>query len=206
MVCIACQNYDATQGTGENWMTTKKNVAEHTEYIAEMAGQLANMAESIDRPFLSTLLRMASLEATDLPALRDVHQAMKRDTSPRSGTPKPIAIGFFDWDILNDRVYADASFARACSVTPVKARDGAPLAHFIRKVHSDDREYLMQMITSAVEQRTPFNAEYRLVSSTRKTVRHVRATGQAIYDRRGRAVRLSGTVVDITAQWLQRAA
>lgn len=187
-------------------MTTKTNVAEYTEYIAEMAGQLANMAESIDRPFLSTLLQMASLEATNLPALRDIHQAMKREASPQSSTPKPTTIGFFDWDILNDRLYADASFAKAYSVNPVKARDGAPLAHFIRRVHSDDREYLMQMITSAVELRTLFNAEYRLVDSAGKTVRHVRAIGQAIYDRRGRAVRLPGTVVDITAQWQQRAA
>ena len=187
-------------------MTTKTNVAEHTEYIAEMAGQLANMADSIDRPFLSTLLRMASLEASNLPALRDIHQVMKREASPQSGTPKPTTIGFFDWDILNDRLYADASIAKAYSVNPAKARNGAPLAQFIRGVHSDDREYLMQIITCAVERRGLFHAEYRLVGSTGKTIRHVRATGQAIYDRRGRAVRLAGTVVDITAQWLQRAA
>lgn len=188
-------------------MTIKKNVAEHTEYIAEMAGQLANMAEIIDRPFLSTLLRMASLEAADAtPALCSIHQAMKREELPKSDAYRPATIGFFDWDILGDRVYADASFAKAYNVKPAKARDGAPLAHYMRGVHSDDREYLMQAINSALKERTLFDAEYRLVNSAGKTVRHVRATGQAIYDRRGRAVRLPGTVVDITAQWLRRAA
>lgn len=188
-------------------MTIKKNVAEHTEYIAEMAGLLANMAESIDRPFLSTLLRMASLEAADaVPALRNLHHAMQRETLPDSNAPRAATIGFFDWDILGDRVYADATFAKAYSVKPARARDGAPLAHYMRRVHSDDREYLMQAINSALEQHTLLNAEYRLVDRAGKTIRHVRATGQAIYDRRGRAVRLPGTVVDITALWLRRAA
>lgn len=188
-------------------MTIKKNVAEHTEYIAEMAGQLANMAESIDRPFLSTLLRMASLEAADaVSALRNIHQTMQREALPKSDALRPATIGFFDWDILGDRIYADASFAKAYSVKATRARDGAPLAHYMRGVHSDDREHLMQAINSALENRTPFDAEYRLVDRTGKTMRHVRATGQVIYDRRGRAVRLPGTVVDITAQWLRRAA
>lgn len=188
-------------------MTTKQSVAEPTEYIAEMAGQLAGMAESINRPFLSTLLQMASLEATDaVSALRDIHHTMTCEAPLKTDQLHPTTIGFFDWDILNDRVHADASFAKAYSVKPTKARDGAPLAHYMRAVHSDDREYLMQAIDTAIEQRTPFNAEYRLVNRAGKTSRHVRATGQVIYDRRGRALRMPGTVIDITAQWLRRAA
>jgi PAS domain-containing protein len=187
-------------------MTKKKSVAEYTEYIAQMSEQLASLAEETSRPFLGTLLRMAALEARNtVPASRDNRQAPKCDEAAKRVDLRPKTIGFFDWDTLNNRIYADAVFAKAFGVNAAKARAGASLEMYLDGVHSDDREYLTQAIKTAIAERALLDVEFRLVGASGKT-RHVRVTGQGIYDRRGRAVRFPGTVIDITMQWLSRAA
>ncbi|ETR75928.1 hypothetical protein X566_20460 [Afipia sp. P52-10] len=185
-------------------MTKKKNNTEYTEYIAAMAHQLADLAKEINRPFLSTVLRMAFLEALEMPsAPRDNHPAMSPPSE--AGDLLYRTIGFFDWDIPNDRVYADAAFARAFGVNPSNAHDGTPLEHYIRGVHRDDRKRLEQAITVAIEQHTLLSIEYRLVDDA-GGVQRVRATGQVIYDRDGQPIRFPGTVVAIDNPLLRRAA
>ena len=50
------------------------------------------------------------------------------------------AIGTWDWDIVNDRVYANAKFAQLYSVAPELAAIGAPIANFVDGIHPDDHE------------------------------------------------------------------
>ena len=59
-------------------------------------------------------------------------------------------VGAWDWDIVADRVYADARFAAIYSVDPIKASSGAPVADFFTAIHPDDRERVQDEIAKAL--------------------------------------------------------
>lgn len=84
--------------------------------ISEICRELAASAETDHQPILAQILRMASLEAARAGTR---HQD---DTSIRDQL-----VGTWDWDIANDRVYADSRFARLFGVNADLASRGTPL-------------------------------------------------------------------------------
>ncbi len=106
-------------------------------------------------------------------------------------------VGTWDWDVVNDRVYADERFARLHAVDPRQAAEGATLGAFTAAVHPLDRDRLATEIDKAVATGEPYAAEYRLIQ-TDGSIRHVLARGRSVGDAHGRSVRFPGVVVDIT--------
>jgi PAS domain S-box-containing protein len=64
-------------------------------------------------------------------------------------------------------------------------------------VHPDDRTRVRQVQEELVRTAKPFEVEYRVVRPD-GTVRHVQSIGEPVLDDQGQAVRLIGTVLDIT--------
>ena len=107
------------------------------------------------------------------------------------------AIGTWDWDIVNDKVIANSTFAESFSVDPGLAREGAPLEEFVSGIHPDDRERVGAEIQEAVRSGEDFSSEYRLLKAD-GAVAWVIARGRCRYDDAGNAVRFPGAAVDIT--------
>jgi PAS domain S-box-containing protein len=106
-------------------------------------------------------------------------------------------IGTWDWDIVNDRLVANAHFAQLYAVDPARAAAGEPVATFTRRIHPDDRERVAAEIGRSIETRSEFASEYRLRRRDGSIV-WVFARGRVHVDPSGRAVRLPGAIVDIT--------
>jgi PAS domain S-box-containing protein len=107
------------------------------------------------------------------------------------------AIGTWDWDIVNDRVIANAKFAELYSVDPARAAAGENLSAFVEGIHPDDRERVSGEIRHSIETRKDFASEYRLVQRDGSVV-WVFARGQVHFDADAKPVRLPGAAVDIT--------
>ena len=88
-------------------------------------------------------------------------------------------IGVWDWDVLNDRVTADARFAGLYGVEPELARAGAPINAFFAGIHPDDRARVEAEIGSAMADLSAFVSEYRLLRAD-GTIRWVSAQGRCI--------------------------
>ncbi len=108
-------------------------------------------------------------------------------------------IGTWDWDVPNDRVYADERFARLYAVEPAVAAAGAPISAFLGSTHPDDAARLETQIRHALRTGEPFVAEYRLTRRDAE-VRHVLARGRCAFDDADAPTRFSGVSVDITDQ------
>jgi hypothetical protein len=106
-------------------------------------------------------------------------------------------IGRWDWDIPNDRVYADALVALLFNVDPVSAEAGAPLNAFINGLHPEDQDRTRQLIANSAATGRSYVAEYRVRSADGRT-RWVLARGRFILDHVGRPLRGSGLLIDIT--------
>jgi hypothetical protein len=106
-------------------------------------------------------------------------------------------IGRWDWDIPNDRLYADALVALLFNVDPVAAEVGAPLSAFINGLHPEDRDRTRHLIATSAAAGRSYVAEYRVRSADGLT-RWVLARGRFILDHTGRPLRGIGLLIDIT--------
>ena len=108
------------------------------------------------------------------------------------------SLGWWDWDIPADRLYAGEQFARMFSVDPVEAAKGAPLSAFVDGIHPDDRGWVGERIQHSLDMAGEFSEEYRLCRAD-GAVSWVHARGRCFHDVRGKPLRFPGVVLDVTA-------
>lgn len=106
-------------------------------------------------------------------------------------------VGTWDWDVPNDRVYADERLASLFSISPERAAAGAPVAEFFVDLHPDDVDRVAQEIQQALECGSDFASEYRLVLRD-GSVRWFFARGRCYRDQDGRPTRFPGVAIDVT--------
>ena len=106
-------------------------------------------------------------------------------------------MGIWDWEVAPDRVTWSEQVYRLFAVPHDSFRGTS--AAFFELIHPEDRDAVTQSITHAVEQRTEYDIEHRIVWPNGE-VRWLGCKGRALCDSDGRPFRLLGTVQDITDQ------
>lgn len=114
-------------------------------------------------------------------------------------------IGRWDWDIPNDRIYADAIVALLFNVDPAAAEAGAPLGLFLNGVHPDDRMKTADVIARSAAAGRSYVQEYR-VNSADGVTRWILARGLIELDGAGRPQCGTGFLIDITQDRFEEAA
>ncbi len=107
-------------------------------------------------------------------------------------------IGIHDYDIPADTIYLDA---RAREIWDIPADLPIDIEFFYNSLHEDDRAATQMHVDAALDPagNGKYYSEYRVLGAADKCLRWVAATGQVTFHD-GKAVRLTGTVRDITAQ------
>ncbi|MDR6126296.1 signal transduction histidine kinase/PAS domain-containing protein [Sphingomonas sp. SORGH_AS802] len=124
-------------------------------------------------------------------ALRESEERLEQALSAGGG------IGTWDWDVPNDRVYADERFARLYGVDPDMARAGAAIGEFFLGIHPHDRPRVEAEIAEAMAKGSAFVSQYRLVQAD-GSIRWAAAQGQCRLGIDGRPQRFPGVTFDIT--------
>jgi PAS domain S-box-containing protein len=106
-------------------------------------------------------------------------------------------VGTWDWDVVDDLVYADESFAQMYGVAPEKAAKGITVFEFLRNIHPDDRPKVQTAIERALNTCDEFRCEYRLTQQD-GSVRWVAAVGRCSLGPDGAPARFPGVTIDIT--------
>lgn len=106
-------------------------------------------------------------------------------------------IGRWDWDIPNDRIYADAVVALLFDVDPAVAAAGAPLDVFLESVHPEDIDGTARQIAASAAAGCSYVQEYRVLSAD-GILRSVLARGLIERDAAGTPFRGSGLLIDMT--------
>jgi PAS domain S-box-containing protein len=148
---------------------------------------------SLDGSILGTLVTCSDTTARVLTErqLRVSEERVRMALSAANG------IGTYDWDIVTDRVYADARFATLYGVSAKEASQGISIERFLHSIHSDDLAATDAAISEALKSGTELASEYRIVQKD-GSVRWVHARGRCHYSAEGKPVRFPGVVIDIT--------
>ena len=123
----------------------------------------------------------AQLEATESALRLDLAQDAAR-------------VGLWDWDLLTGVLVWDTHCAALFGTT--LAEFEADVVGYERRTHADDVRRVRALLQQAIDERTPFEAEYRALWED-GTVRHLLSRGRVLV-RDDVPVRMLGAVVDVT--------
>jgi PAS domain S-box-containing protein len=133
--------------------------------------------------------------------LRDITKRKEADNKLRenehslSEAQRIAHIGNWDWNIVTNELHWSDEIYRMFGLTPQQF--GATYSAFLNIVHPDDRTALANAVNEAVNNRKPYNLEHRIVHPD-GTIRIVSEQGEVSYDENNKALRMIGTVQDIT--------
>ena len=105
-------------------------------------------------------------------------------------------IGTWNWDLTSSRIFADAEFARLFSLSPEDAA-GGPITACQQAIHPDDLPRLSSAFAEFFAHQDTCEIEFRVLLAE-GSQRWVTARGKVERNAEGKAVTLSGVVVDIT--------
>jgi len=103
--------------------------------------------------------------------------------------------GIYDWNILDDRVYWSDRMKAILGASSYQFLGTADA--FWQRVHPDDKTLVEDALQGHLIHCWPFDVECRVRTDAGYYV-WINVTGQAVWDEQGTAIRLAGSVVDIT--------
>ena len=132
-------------------------------------------------------------------ACRDISQRKRAEEALRVSEERlklvltASEMGVWEWDLTADTVF----WSPECyTIFGVKSFDGK-IASFTDLVHPEDLDRVLQSIKQAIEERTVYKDEFRIIQPG-GNIRWVSGLGQAEYDEDGKPIRLIGNTKDIT--------
>jgi PAS domain S-box-containing protein len=110
--------------------------------------------------------------------------------------------GLWEWDVHSDEMYVSPRAKDLLGYTD-REIENTPAA-FVSLIHPDDREGMFAAIKAHVRKGIPYDVEFRCRSKS-SGYRWLRVRGRSVRDAAGHAVRLAGSVTDITDRRFTRA-
>ncbi|MBD3885142.1 PAS domain S-box protein [Phormidium tenue FACHB-886] len=131
----------------------------------------------------------------DMTARKRAEVALQRSEAGLRQAQRIAHLGIWELDIATQTVTRSEELLRiyGWDLKPPQSAD----AEVVRLLHPDDRETLYSALQKAIDHGLPYDLEYRIVRDDGQ-VRLLLARGEAIADRAGQAIKLLGTVMDIT--------
>ncbi len=106
-------------------------------------------------------------------------------------------LGNWDWNIVTNELYWSDEIYRIFGLTPQEF--GATYEAFLNSVHPDDRSHVEHSVNATLQENKPYSIDHRIVRPD-GSERIVHEQAEVIRDDTGQAIRMAGTVQDITEQ------
>ncbi len=141
-------------------------------------------------------LRLVGM-ATDITDRNQAEEALQGSERRLRLALEAGATGLWDWDVVSNVV----TWSPECyAIHGMKEGEfDGTAAGFDRLLNPDDRSRVWATVRAAVEGRTRYECEFRIVRPDGE-VRWVANTGRAEYDQQGRPLGVIGTITDITVR------
>lgn len=139
----------------------------------------------------------------DITAQKQAAEALAQSEERLELALKGSKAGLFDWDMASDEVYCSEIFLEIIGLDPANTQLRS--SELLTRAHPDDREYYKKSMEEHFAGTPVFDMEYRVRHEAGHYV-WVNARGQAAFDSEGNPVRMTGSVVDITARKVAEAA
>lgn len=137
--------------------------------------------------------------AHDITGRKEIEESLRRSEHRLHLAMDAAGTGLWEWDLATQAVTWSAECYVIHGIRP--GRFDGTAEGFDRQVHPDDRERVWATVRRAVEARTKYECEFRIVRPDGE-VRWVSNVGRAVYDGGGPPTKMVGTIIDITTRKL----
>ena len=119
-----------------------------------------------------------------------------RESEAKLAEAQRIAhLGHWDWDIIKNNLLWSDEIYRIFGLAPQEFE--ATYEAFLNTVHKDDRENVRESVDKAILENQKYSIDHRIVLPD-GTIQFVHEEAEVTFDEDGKAVRMMGTVQDIT--------
>jgi PAS domain S-box-containing protein len=137
-----------------------------------------------------------SAEVRGEQAERALRQALQRSEAYLAEAQKITHTGSWAYDVAKRRMtYSSEEHHRLFGFDPAAGMPGA--GDWVRRIHPDDRETVMQAMEHTIRDRRDYELEHRVVHSD-GTIRFIHTVGHPVLSPSGHVVEVVGTSTDIT--------
>lgn len=133
--------------------------------------------------------------AFDVTEHKKAEESLRESESSLAKAQRIAHLGNWDWDICNKKLKWSDEIYRIFGLTPHEFE--ATYEAFLSSVHPDDREFVKESVNKALFEKKPYSIDHRIVMPD-GTVRIVHEQAEVTFNESGKAIRMIGTVIDIT--------
>ncbi|MGE5241817.1 MAG: EAL domain-containing protein [Bacteroidota bacterium] len=124
-------------------------------------------------------------------------EALRKSEASLARAQRIARLGNWDWDIVSNELRWSDEIYRIFGLKPEEF--AATYDAFLSSVHPDDRQFVVEAVNKALCEKRPYSIDHRIVLPD-GTERIVREQAEVTYDENNKAVRMLGTVQDITEE------
>ncbi len=166
---------------------------EELNQVAETALELSSELAIAQRGLVSTHNQLKAKEAERAQS----EQRLRRSESMLAEAQRVARVGSWNWDIPGDQVLWSDELYRIFGLEPRTV--AITFDQFLSLVYSDDRDMVRHHVKLSLQEGQPYECCMRAVQPD-GSIRVVLSRGQVESDHDGKAIRMFGTVQDITEQ------
>jgi PAS domain S-box-containing protein len=122
-------------------------------------------------------------------------EALRISEASLANAQRIAHIGNWDWDIVTNELWWSDEIYRIFGVAPREF--GATYDAFNSYVHPDDREFVTREVNDALLNKKPYSIDHRIVLKN-GIEKIVHEQAEVIFNEAGVAIKMSGTVQDVT--------
>jgi hypothetical protein len=126
---------------------------------------------------------------------KQMEEALHKSEASLSNAQRIAHLGNWDWDIVNNEAHWSDEIYRIFGLVPQDFR--GTYEAFLNSVHPDDRMFVQDNVNKAIYENKPYSIEHRILlpdGSERIVHEHAEVT----FNEAGQAIRMCGTMQDIT--------
>lgn len=136
------------------------------------------------------------INVRDITLLKEKEMELETTVKRFKEAKKLAHMAYWELDLKTNSVKWADEFYRILGLEPgsvVPSREA-----LLERIHPDDQQYTLDVITEARHNYQPFSMHYRIIQKNTGTIRNIQATGKFETDNAGNPHIFYGTIIDIT--------
>lgn len=173
-------------------------------YNMESAKRLSDppegMLDSITAHIWQELMAANARLQQEIEHRKHIETRLRRSEMMLRNAQRMAQVGCWEFDVETRETYSTEELFLIHGLDPNRPAPGPEEVSAL--IHPDDLPLHEEAIRIPVLQRKAFEVNLRIVRANDGEIRHINARGGPVFDRSGRAIKLTGTTFDVT-RWLR---